>query len=371
MRIGIRVEPFRNALSKLLTVVDRKSSRPILSQCLIKSHDNFIEIFASDLEVSARLKIPADVENSGSFCISAKNIFDILRELPDDEVSLQVSETDNLLKLQCGSIKYSLLISSTEEFPVLNFEPQNGHFSVPVNAMLDLISKTSHAISSDETKVYLNGIFLQEVDSKLRAVATDAYRLALVEEIEFGEPNEALSNGIIIPKKGVGEMKKLADTYPNKSLKVSVDDSFLYLEAEGEYYLTIRLIAREYPKYQAVIPNKTTYSLKVDKEILLNAVKRVKLLANEKSNGIRLSLKDNNVVISANHPSLGDAVENIEVNYSGKEMDIGLNAKYLLDTFSVLDDSDISFEFNNELSPLIVRSSNMPNFLGVIMPLKL
>jgi DNA polymerase-3 subunit beta len=205
----------------------------------------------------------------------------------------------------------------------------------------------------------------------LRAVATDGHRLSLL-ETDLGENNiESLVNGIIIPRKGVNELKKLADTFQDAEITIAVDDSFLYASIADQYFISLRLIAREYPKYQAVIPSKTTFTMTADRDSFFDAVRRIKIMSNEKSNGVKVRLSGEEMTIMANHPSLGDALETIPVNYDGGEMEIGFNAKYLIDTLSTFDEGDISLELNNEMSPVIIKSNNLPNYLGIIMPLRL
>ena len=371
MKINVPTDLLRDALGKLLSVVDRKSSRPILSFALFTAKDNLLEISATDLEVSAKITIEANVERLGEFCVNAKNIFDIVRELPTGQLSLEALVEENLIKMNCENIQYSLLVNSPDEFPKLTFGNDDVSFVLNSEQITEIINKTSFAISSDETRPFLNGIFFQEVDSKLRAVATDGHRLSLIETEINNSDLDYLINGIILPRKGVFELKKIADSFPDKDLFISVDDSFLYVNAENSYSLSIRLISREYPKYQAVIPNKTTYNLIVDRAVFLNAVKRVKIMSFEKSNGIKLNIYNNEMVISANHPSFGDALETIPIEYDGKEMLIGFNAKYLLDTLPAFNEGDISFEFNNEFSPVIIKSSSLPHYLSIVMPLNI
>lgn len=371
MRVSIHSDLLNSALSKLLTVVDKKNSRPILTYCQIVTNHDSLELLATDLEVSVKVKVKADVFEPGKFCIHAKNISDILREMPSDEIHLEIDQNFNILKLRCQEIKFSLLICKAEEFPQLNFQNFNNKFFINSGQVQNIINKTYHALPVDETRPFLNGIFFQQIDSKLRAVATDGHRLALIDLPDFQSSNDMLIDGIIIPKKGINEIKKLSDSFPNENLEFSLDDSFIYVNANDSYFLSIRLIAREFPKYQTIIPMKTTFRMTVDKNILLTAVKRIKILASERSNGVKLSLQEGCLILSANHPSLGGATEKIQVDYSGREIDIGFNAKYLIDTLSILNDAEVSFEFNNELSPLLIKSINVPEFLGIIMPLKL
>mgnify|MGYP000442242215 CR=1 FL=1 len=164
---------------------------------------------------------------------------------------------------------------------------------------------------------------------------------------------------------------EISETFPDSEIELSVDDTFLYINAKNEYLLSVRLIAREYPKYQAVIPNKTTYTMTTDRNSFFDAIRRIKIMSNEKSNGVRLKLADQTMTLTANHPSLGDAMETMAVDYNGKEKENGFNAKYLIDTLHSFDDGEISLELNNELSPIIIKSNSLPNYLGIIMPLKL
>lgn len=371
MKITIESYKLRDALNKILTVIDKKNSRPILTNCLISVKSNCIEIIATDLEVTAKIILKCEVDGNGSFCINTKNIFDIVRELPDEVLSLTINDESNILQLNCKNINYSLLITNSDEYPQINFDSNSQSFRLRAADVAKIINKTSHAISNDETRINLNGIYLQELDSKLRAVAIDGHRLALLDINNFSGSNSNITDGVIIPKKGILELKKIADTYIEADLDISLDESFMYICANEEYFLSIRLIAREYPKYQTVIPSKTTYTMTVDRNAIYDAVKRIRILSNEKTNGVKLTLGPSELTISANHPSLGNAKELVPVQYDGKEIEIGFNAKYMIETLSVLEVSELIFEFNNELSPVVCRSNELPEFLGIIMPLKL
>lgn len=370
MKLSIQAHVLRDAINKVLTVVDKKNSRPILTNCLLKATGKKLEIIATDLEVSAKIILDVKTDKDGSFCINSKNIADILRELPAEELFMNV-EGGNLLNLNCKNINYSLLITSADEFPQLNFQNQSSEFRLKTKQISHIINKCSHAISTDETRLYLNGIYLQMTDSKLRSVAIDGHRLALLDTHEFIGDNKFLVDGVIVPRKGISELKKIAETYPEEDVSISLDDSFMFVNARNEYYLSIRLIAREYPKYQTVIPSKTTNKFHIDRNAILNAVKRIKILSNEKTNGIKLNVAPGQLTISTNHPALGQAIETLPIAYDGKSTEIGFNAKYLIESLSVLNETDVTFEFNNELSPVVIKAEDLPEFLGIIMPLKL
>jgi DNA polymerase-3 subunit beta len=370
MKIEVESNVLRDAFKKIGSVVDQKISRPILTNCLFKAEKNRIEITATDLEVSIKINVNAKVINPGSICINTKNIFEILKELPNNVIYLEVTN-QNSVKIQCENIDYSLMAINSDEYPRLNFNTTTEPFKLKSSEVIEMVNKTLHAVSSDETRVFLTGIFLQVQEGKLRSVAIDGHRMALLDLKMMDKYPAPLKDGIIIPRKGINEFKKMADSIPDGDINIYIDDSFLYLEVNSDYVMNIRLISREYPKYRSVIPVKTQYHFSIDREHILNAVKRIRILSNEKTNGIKMLVNQKNLTLSTNHPSLGQATEVIQIDYSGKDMDIGFNAKYLLDTLQVLPNGKINFEFNNELSPIIIKSPQDENFLGVIMPLKI
>ncbi|MBF0363566.1 MAG: DNA polymerase III subunit beta [Oligoflexia bacterium] len=367
-----QIGPLREVLGKIVTVIDKKISRPILTFCMIEAKsENVVEIAATDLEVSAKIQIDAHVLNEGAFCINAKNLVDILREMPNEEATFEISNESNTLKLSCDEIKFTLLIFKTDDYPRISFLNDASKFQISSLRVQTMISKIYHAISSDETKSFMNGIFLQQIDNNFRAVASDGHRLALIEFPNFVTNNNHLLEGVIIPRKGVNELKKIADSYPNDDMEISVDDSFAYINVKSHYYLSIRLVARLYPKYQNVIPSKTAYQMSVDKNTFLTAARRVKLLANEDSSSVHFSLTQERLVLKAENPLWGDATEKISVNYQGPNLDVGFNIRYVIELISVFDDSEVTFEFNNERSPFIVKSLNFPHFFGIVMPVKI
>ena len=177
MQAQVSTESIREAINKITSVVDRKNTRPILAYTLVEAGNGTISFSATDLEASAKVKIEAVTNLPGSFCVNAKNFSDILRELPNSNIELILNESENSLKINCGDIHFNLLIYKNEDFPQLVFQNKNNEFTINSDRVLEIINKTSHAISNDETRLFLNGIYLQEIDSKLRAVATDGHRL--------------------------------------------------------------------------------------------------------------------------------------------------------------------------------------------------
>ena len=249
MRLQVQADLLKDALSRLLPIVDKRSARPILGNILLIAKNNQLELSATDLEISAKSIVTASVENEGSFCVNAQNISDILRELSGISIiNLEMDSENNIIRIFFEDIHFSLIGFSNSEYPQLFFNKNKDSFCITSANMLDFISKTSHAISTDETRLFLNGLYLQQMDCKLRVVATDGYRLSLV-DYEFEKENiDYLNNGIIIPKKGVTELKRMAEAYPEKEILLSVDESFIYASMDNKEFLSVRRIAREYPK---------------------------------------------------------------------------------------------------------------------------
>ncbi len=369
IRFYLNPHNLRYIVSSSISIVDKKHEHAVLNYAKFDIYNDRIELIATDSEVSVKHIIKGNFQGERSFCINLKSINEILRYIPEETVYFEMAENDNSLKIKCNDIFYSLLISNPENFPKIKLYEEGEYIEIKGEILVDIFNKISHSISNDETRVYLNGIFIEEKNSKLVAVATDGYRLSKC-ELDF-KNNKAFTNGIIIPRKGMLEIKKLCEYYKG-NIKLSIKDSFLYLNLDNRSFISVRLISREYPKYDTIIPNKNNYILEAEKEFLLNAIRRMKIMANERSSGIKLLISKKNITITANEPSLGEAKETIPVNYNGDDLVIGFNAKYLIDALSVYNnDEKIQMELNNEISPVVIKSKNQKNYMNLIMPLKI
>jgi DNA polymerase-3 subunit beta len=371
MNFKISCSELTNGLLKILSVVDKKNTRSILQSCYFELKKNELNLYATDLEISVKVKTETSSSDSGSFCINAKNIYDVVKELPDEVLNLNYEADKKTLCLKCKSSIFNLYTTDNEEFPQLAFKEIKKDFILNSKSILKIINKTFYATSTDETRINLNGIFFQKIDSKLRCVAIDGHRFALIELNQFEFVNSALQDGIIVPRKGIMELKKISESYPNGDINFSVNESFIEASVDGKYELSVRLIAREYPKYQNILPSKTLESITVDKTALYDSIKRVRVLSNEKTYGIKFSLSENKLEIKSSQSALGSAKEEIPVIYKGINIEIGFNAKYIMETLQVFETQEVTFEFNNELSPVLVKSVDFPDFLALIMPLKL
>ena len=370
MEVLINSNELKEALGKVLSILEKKSSTwPIISYALFDISESVIDIQVTDIEVAAKITIKAEVGSKGRFCINAKNLFDVLRGFHDRYVKIELKE--NELNISSENIHYSILVYKSDDYPNLRFQHDDMTLQIESHRIQDILLKISHSISSDETRMNLNGIFLCEYDNKLRSVSTDGHRFSMIDtEIDNFDP-EIFGNGIIVPRKGVFELKKLADNDKNSLITVSVDNTFLYASIEGSYFLSIRLLSRTYPNYRNAIPENPIRHFFVDKSLLLDAVRRVKVMSNEKSHSVIIKLAPAQMEVVANDPLLGKAYEKIPIRYDAEEIEIGLNANYLIDSLSIFEDGDVEFQLNNDIMPIVVKPSKRSDYLSIIMPLKL
>jgi DNA polymerase-3 subunit beta len=371
LNFHIKTEKLKEALGRLSFVNDRKPTKAFINNTLFNITSDKCELVATDLEVSVKLILPISSNGEVQFCINTKNFYEIVRELPDGEISFHISDSLNTLNIKCNEINFDLVISSADEFPIINFESKHEPIELNSGELSKFINMTSYAMSSDETRINLNGIFLQKFEDTLRSVAIDGHRMALYEKPNPKLNNNYLMEGIIIPRKGISELKRLAESNLDTPIAIFADDSFIYAKLKNEYFIAVRLISREYPNYSSVIPSKVSYSFTINKVDLFNGLKRIRILANEKTNAIKFNILKDSLMLSAHNSSMGQASEKIFIDYNGSPFEIGFNAKYLLDTLNVLDDGLIKVEFNNELSPVIIKSNEDPYFIGIVMPLKI
>jgi DNA polymerase III subunit beta len=372
MKCIVQTDSLRSALSKMASVSDKRHNRPILGYALLSYKNKKMELSATDGEVSVKVLLDAETEGEAEFCIGSKHIFELIRDFPHQEVVIHYHNGENRISIVGNKIKYSLSILNNNEFPYLYFQNTDNAIQLKASVFSKLISKTIHAISLDETLIQMNGIYFHSSEDSLNAVALDGHRLSISKSGSTEEELEVFKEGIIIPKKGLAELKKLCDPIASDLfLKISLDESNIYFNYQDTFYLTIRLVTREFPKYQSVVPPRTVYQVKLTRTQFTNVVKRVKIMANEKSHGVKLIFNSGELSVLANHPSLGNAHETLEIDYDGKEMEFGLNAKYLIDALSIYDSDIVTLEINNEFSPVIISSPDDKSTIGLIMPMKI
>lgn len=368
MELKIKRDDFLKALALTQNIVEKKSTMPILANVLLEAKNKTLRINATDLEVGVSVVCPAEGIKEGKVTVLAKGLFDIIRELPNELISIKQGE-NNWLSIICGKSRFKIAGMSFEEFPQIPAGKDAEVYTEERDLLLGMINKVSFAMSTDETRYNLNGVFLhgEKGGDGFKFAATDGHRLSVV----YRKPKSKwkLGNGIIIPKKGVFELKKILESYEGV-FSFKIDGKNLTVEKEN-VQLVVRLIEGQFPPYDQVIPRENKRILSVEKEIFIKALRRVSLMASDKTRGVKFQLSPGHLEISTSNPDFGEAVEEIDVAYKGETFSVGFNSRYFLDVLGVLEDEKVVLEFKDEVSPCMIRSEFDKGLMNVIMPMRM
>jgi DNA polymerase III subunit beta len=368
MNLTIAKDQILNGLQAVQSVVSTRTTLPILSNVLMRAEGNRLEFTATDLDVTVACGVEAQVKKGGASTLPVKKLFGIARELGGSEIDLEVDEK-NVCSVRCGPSFYKIHGLSADEFPPLPKFKEDKKVVLPQQTIKGMLRKTSFAMSADESRYVLNGIFLSLKDHKLTMVATDGRRLALVEEeVEVAEKSQG---EFIIPAKAVNELIRLLQDKGEVEIKFGENQAAFTLKDEKGFTILVatKLIEGNYPNYRQVIPGEAKERISLMREEFLHALKRAEIMTSDKANSVKLTFGKNNLAITANSPEVGEARESLAVNYKGKELAVAFNPKYMIDPLNALSDDEIFLELIDELSPGVVKIK--APFLYVVMPMRL
>ncbi|MEN8893023.1 DNA polymerase III subunit beta [Planktotalea arctica] len=371
MKISIERATLLKAVSHAQSVVERRNTIPILANVLIEAEGGDVRFRATDLDIEVVDKVEAMVERAGSTTVSATTLNEIVRKLPDGaQVTLADDGTSGRLTIEAGRSNFSLATLPKEDFPVMASSEYTANFSIKASVLRRLFDKSKFAISTEETRYYLNGVYMHVSDSDggkvLRCVATDGHRLARI-DADLPE-NASDMPGVIVPRKTVGELRKLLDE-DDMQIAVSVSETKVRF-ATPEITLTSKVIDGTFPDYTRVIPQGNTRKLEVDAADFARAVDRVATVSSERSRAVKLSLDEDRLILSVNAPDSGAAEEELAVAYNDERLEIGFNAKYLLEIASQVDRENAVFLFNSSGDPTLMREGNDTSAVYVVMPMR-
>ena len=370
MKITIERSELIKSLGHVQSVVERRNTIPILSNVKIEAAEGRLTLNATDMDLDMVDSVGANVETPGAITVSAHTLYDIVRKLPEgSQVELNASG-DGQMQLSAGRSRFTLSCLPTDEFPVLSGGELSHNFNVTAAELRSLIDRTKFAISTEETRYYLNGIYLHKADRDgvdvLRAVATDGHRLASVEApLPAGSENMP---GVIVPRKAVTELRKLIDESGDE-VAISMSESKIRFSFDNAV-LTSKLIDGTFPDYQRVIPSGNDKDMEVNCKLFSDAVDRVSAISSEKSRAIKLVLSSGLLALSASSPEHGSAEEEIEVTYEGDSVEIGFNSAYLLDITRQIEGDTALVSLADGNSPTILREMDDASALYVIMPMR-
>ena len=371
MEIKVDRDEFFKTVSRAQSVIEKRSNMPILSMILLSAVDSSITISATDLEISFQQRLPAEVTATGSITIPGRKLFEILKESKSLQIYIKEKE-NNWVFISDDETRYNLACLPAEEYPIF-VEPEDViTVGMDGDILREMISKTIYSVTMEEAGFKLSGVFTEKVAQSgktfLRMVSTDGHRLSMIEKEMKDIEQIKLEGGVMIPKKGMSELQKFASEggpvligFKQNNCVVKKDDCIL----------VIRLLESKFPDYNAVIPQKATIQVKIKKDILLDGMKKMVILSSESYRGVKISLRENNMELVSINPDLGDAQENLTIEYKNDPLEAGFNARYFIDVLQVMESDVVALGFVDNSSPCLISGEADQGFLALVMPMRL
>ena len=366
MKFQIEKPIFLKALQRVQGIVEKRNTMPILANILIKAQHGKIEIMATDLEVSIKDLCDVVVMKEGNATINARKLFEIIKEAPEDKIDI-ADEDGGKITIKSGKAKFNIVGLPVEEFPSFPVYDEGGFFRAAPETLKEMIEKTVFASSTDETRYNINGVFVEKDGTKIRMVATDGHRLAVIEK---NSEWPALNKGVILPRKGILELKKFLDDAVEGAFSLAFTVNSMIVKKDSTV-LVIRLIDGEFPDYKQVIPKGNDSKVKLGRVDFLSSLRRVSLLSMEKGRGVKFGLSKGKLELSSNNPDVGEAREEIGVDYKNDGLEIGFNATYMMEALGVIGGDEIVLELKDRESPAMLKSAIPNGYVYVIMPMRI
>ncbi len=365
MKVTIERAALLKSLGHVQSVVERRNTIPILSNVLIEATSDGLALMATDLDLQVNESVEAQVETAGSTTVSAHTLFDIVRKLPEGS-QVSITAADGKMQVVAGRSRFNLSTLPRDDFPVIAEGELPTRFTLAASTLRQIIDKTRFAISTEETRYYLNGIFFHVSDDVMKAAATDGHRLA---RYTIAKPDGAEGMpDIIIPRKCVVEVRKLLDEVDG-TIDVSLSSTKIRFEM-GVAVLTSKLIDGTFPDYSRVIPTGNDKLLKIDPKALVEGVDRVSTIASEKTRAVKMSVERDKVTLSVTSPENGTASEEVSGDYASETIEIGFNSSYLMDILRQLDSDVVEVHLADAAAPTLIRETDNSPALYVLMPMR-
>ncbi|MBE1236498.1 DNA polymerase III subunit beta [Phaeovibrio sulfidiphilus] len=362
---------FLKSLGHVQSIVEKRGTIPILSNVRLEAKGEGLSLNATDMDIEIEEFCPAGVIQPGATTAPAHTLFEIVRKLPDGaQVEVSFDGDESQILLRAGRSRFRLACLPVSEFPIMNPGEFSHTFAIPASDLRGLIDRTRQAISNEETRYYLNGIFLHAADSGgvpvLRAVATDGHRLACA-DVPLPQGAAGMP-GIILPKKTVGELRKLSDE-TGMDISIAVSEQKIRFTFD-DISLVSKLIDGKFPDYERVIPRNNDKMLQIDRQSFSQAVDRVSAISSERSKAVKMALGKDQISLSANSPDAGSAQEDVSAEYDSQAFEIGFNARYLTDILDHLQGETVQISLSDGAAPTVIRDTADASALYVLMPMR-
>jgi len=374
MKIKIARDELLTGLQRVQGIVEKRNTMPVLSNILLETKQDGIELVATDLEIGVRGHYKADVQQAGSVSLSARKLYELLKEVAAGEITITTQE-NNWVQIQAGRSQFKIVGIAASEFPALPTIEREGRVAIPGSGLSSLIRKTLFAVGDNDARYILNGLLitLHSSDKKvtMKLVGTDGHRLAVAESDLTQSAGTDLPKEIkaIIPRKAAQEIRRLLEEEEGEPL-LGFTKNLVTFQKSG-LFLTSRVMEGTYPNYQQVIPKESAKKAAIERTALESALRRVAVLSKDKTNAVKVILQNGSITLHTSSPDVGEATEDLPAQYRGESLTTGFNARYLLDALAVMDGDTVNLEISSPLSPCVLKSDGDPGFLCVVMPMKI
>jgi DNA polymerase III subunit beta len=373
LKFSVKKSDFLNPLSNIQTIIDKKTTMTIINNVFIYTDENHLFVEATDLEISYKSKIPCSVIDQGAITINARKFYEIVKEFPSEEIFFEEYKKTWLKIGADKKAEYKIAGLSPDDFPKFRHLNKEKAIDLESSIIKEMIEKTIFSSSYDDRKYSLSGIYFEEEHdeegkSKIRMVSSDGHRLSLMEKY-IPEKGLCLDNGVIIPRKGAQEIKRIIEG--KERMVWGIDNNFCFVTCDNDH-LVIRLVEGKFPDYRDIIPKSKDRYLTFDRLEIFNALKRISILSSDTTfRGVKASVKPGLIEIESLYKEIGEAKETIDIDYQGEPFEIAFNAKYLMDALFIMDSDRVELTANNPESPCLLRGNEDIGFLGLIMPMNL
>lgn len=371
MEFNIGRDKFLDGIQKTLGIVEKKTTMPILNNVLIKASQAGIKIVATDRELGLVADYEAQVVQEGDVTLSARKLYEMIREIEGDAIHFYRND-QFVVTLTAKKAIYKIPGIPADEFPAVVISEDVNFFKMHGQMLKDLILKTSFSMSNDEIRKNLNGVFFESETEKpgvLKAVATDGHRLAMASVYSGDKDFLKLEKGIIVPRKGVSEIRKLIEGETG-DISIGVQQGMCVIKTDHTM-LKVSLIDAEYPDYRRVIPTEKGVVVQFEKDRVLHALRRMGVISSERYSGVIVHMQEGKMILNSTNPDVGEANDEIEVTYHGSDVEVGYNVNYLIDAIEVVDEKNVIFEIGSGMKPGVIRSMENDKNFCIIMPLRI
>lgn len=373
MKIQVKRDEILKGIQRAQGIVERKSTMPILSNLLIEATGGGIDIIATDLEIGIKDRCPANVIEDGGVAISARKVFEILREIIGEDVLIE-KEKNNWVKITNGHSEFRIMGLGKEEFPSLPEAKEDSLLSMNADLLSEMLKKTIYASGESDTRYVLNGLLFavkpQPPKISLTMVGTDGHRLAIINKsIESNKTGLQADKNVIIPKKTAVELKKLLDE-GDENIAISLDTNHIIFK-RGNTILLSRLIEGNYPNYEQILGTTHDKKISLSRDLFMGALRRVSILSKEKTNAVKLDVENDKILLSSSNPDMGEAREELKASYKGDTVAIGFNARYLLDALGAMGEEKVTLDLYDPLSPAFLTEEGETDYKCVVMPMRI